>query len=29
MAMDGDAKKLQITTTKHEDGFQWRGVKYA
>jgi len=26
--MDGDAKELQITTTKHEDGFQWRGAKY-
>lgn len=22
--MDGDAKELQITTTKHEDGFQWQ-----
>ena len=26
--MDGDAKELQITTTKHECGIQWRGTKY-
>ena len=26
--MDGDAKELQITTTKHEDGFQRHGTNY-